>query len=119
MCILIVKKYIKKIFSVFLLLFTGLYGSSQDIVLMIGAATKQPTQFNFYYTDELAMGHPQFLSRDTEKINVKRPILLFEADRNQNCYLVNPGDTLVLTKSGNALSTTVMRKNKNYTRNTK
>lgn len=108
------EKLRKAFFSVFLLLFTYLNGFSQDVVMMIGPATKQPAQFNFYYTDELAMGHPKFLSKNTEKMNITRPVLFIEADKNQNCYLINPGDTLELTKADGAIKSTVLRKNKKY-----
>lgn len=88
---------------------------AQRVVLKIGKGDKK-SEYNFYYTDEVAMGHPHFDIKGTEEIAIDRPVLLIEAENSQNCYLVNPGDTLLFTKIKGAAVTTVVRTNRKYTK---
>lgn len=104
----------KRILSLSLLFFISWKSFAQNLVLKLGNGDKQ-SEYNFYYTDEVAMGHPHFGIKGTEVIAIDKPVLLVEAETNQNCYLVNPGDTLLLTKLKGTLATTVTRINKKYT----
>lgn len=101
--------------SLLLLSFISWNSFAQNLVLKLGNGDKQ-SEFNFYYTDEVAMGHPHFDIKGTETIAIDRPVLLVEAQDSQNCYLVNPGDTIVLTKIKGAAITTMTRINKKYTK---
>ncbi|WP_406825604.1 thioredoxin-like domain-containing protein [Pedobacter sp. KACC 23697] len=105
----------KRTLSLLLLSFICLNSFAQNLILKLGNGDKQ-SEYNFYYTDEVAMGHPYFGIKGTEVITIDKPVLLVEAESSQNCYLVNPGDTLVLRKIKGASATTVTRTNKKYTK---
>lgn len=86
---------------------------SQNLVVINGDAGKKNSEFNFYYTDEVAIGHPLLSINRIETVAIQHPVLFIEADSYQSCYLVNPGDTILLTKEKGL--TKVVRTNKKYT----
>ena len=82
----------------------GLF-SQQSNASSIFIISNENLEGNYYYLDEINIGHPVNVTKIKSLIiKTSEPILLFEATQKQTPYLLFPGDSLQLMPASNGLS---------------